>query len=123
MSEPSDPAAGEVSLLVTAGDTALEHHSGDVPVLATPRVLALAEQAAYLSYARRVGEEQTTVGVFAEIHHVKATRVGERVTARAELVEADEKNLFFKFTVTQGDEMVAFGTHRRVIVDRTRFLG
>jgi fluoroacetyl-CoA thioesterase len=123
MSKPSDRVSGEISLVVTAADTASAQRSGEVAVLATPRTLALAEQAAYLSYAPHLPEHQTTVGVFAEIHHVKATSVGGRVTARVELIEQSERNLSFEFKVTEGPETVAYGTHRRVIVDRSRFPG
>lgn len=118
-----DEAVNEISLVVTAADTALAHHSGDVPVLATPRVLALAEEAACQAVAARLDEGKTTVGIEAEIHHVKATRVGAVVTARAELVATEDRKMTFEFTVTEGDETVAFGTHRRVVVDRARFLG
>jgi fluoroacetyl-CoA thioesterase len=116
-----DEAVGEVSLVVGVADTARAHHSGDVSVLATPRVLALAEQAACRAIADKLEDADTSVGVEAEIHHVKATRVGGEVTARARLVDSDEKNLSFEFTVTEDDETVAYGTHRRVIVDRARF--
>lgn len=113
----------EISLVVSPADTAVAHHSGDVHVLATPRVLALAEQAAYLAVADRLEEGQTTVGIEADIHHVKATRVGGTVTARAELVATEDRRLTFEFTVTEGSDTVAFGTHRRVIVDRDGFAG
>ena len=117
-----EDSIGEVSLTVGGGDTAISYHSGNVPVLATPRVLALAEQAATAAIAGRLDSGQTTVGIFAELHHVKATRVGGVVTARAELIESTGKSLTFEFTVNEGDETVAYGSHKRVVVDRAQFL-
>ncbi len=116
-----DGAAAEVSLVVGNEDTAVAYRSGDVPVLATPRVLALAEQAAVAAIADQLAEGQTSVGIHAELHHVKATRVGGVVLARAEVLDETERNVTFEFTVSEGEDTVAHGTHQRVIVDRARF--
>ncbi len=115
-------SVGEVTLVVGDSDTAIAYGSGDVPVLATPRVLALAEQAAVVAAGDLLTEEQTSVGIHAEIHHVKATPVGGEVTARAELRDEDGHNFRFEFTVTDGEETVAYGSHRRVAVNRDRFI-
>jgi len=109
--------------VVTDADTAVAHHSGDVPVLSTPRVLALAEEASMLAVADRIGDGLTSVGVQAEVSHVKATHVGAKVRVRAQLIEQVGNNLSLEFTLREGDETVAYGTHRRAIVDRERFLG
>ncbi len=92
-------------------------------MLATPRVLALAEEAAVAAVIAQMGEGQTSVGIHAELHHVKATLVGGEVKARAVVVKSDGRKLSFDFTITEGGETVAHGTHRRVIVDRDGFGG
>ena len=119
-----DGSAAELSLLVGDMDTAIAYGSGDVPVLATPRVLALAEQAAVEAIRGKLKDGQTSVGIHSEMHHVKATRVGETVVARAEVVEVSDsgKGISYEFSVTEGDETVAYGTHQRVVVDRNRFV-
>ena len=111
----------EVSLVVTAADTAPAYGSGDVPVLATPRVLALAEEAAVAALADDLEPGLTSVGVHAELHHVKATKPGRRVTAKAEVTAVSGSAVEFACAVREGDETVAHGTHRRVIVSRERF--
>ena len=116
-------ASAEVSLSVGEGDTAIAFGSGDVPVLATPRVLALAEEAAVAAVADHLEPGQTSVGIHAELHHVKATSVGAVVLARAEVTEVSGRGLTFEFTVTEAGETVAYGTHQRVIVERERFTG
>ena len=112
----------KVTLFVGDSDTAISHGSGDVPVLATPRVLALAEQAAVAAIAESLGPGQTSVGVHAELHHVKATKVGQAVTAVAEVLAVTGRQITFEFQVTEGDEVAAYGTHQRVVVNRDRFM-
>jgi predicted thioesterase len=114
---------GEVALVVGDSDTAIAYGSGDVPVLATPRVLALAEQAAVAAIRKSLGDGQTSVGIHAEIHHVKATPIVGMVTARAEVVAEEGRKVTFGFVIGDGDETAAHGTHQRVIVDRDRFTG
>ena len=116
-----DGSAAEVSLVVGDGDTAIAHGSGDVPVLSTPRVLALAEEAAVAAIAKHLPPGQTSIGTHAELHHIKATRVGGVVSARAAVSDSSGRTVSFEFTVKEGDETVAHGTHRRVVVDRGRF--
>lgn len=114
-------SVAEISLVVGEQDTAIAHGSGDVPVLATPRVLALAEEAAVAAIADQLEPEQTSVGIHAELHHVKATRVGAKIVARAEVLDISGRGLTYRFTVTEAGETVAHGTHQRVVVDRDRF--
>lgn len=116
-----DGSAAEVALVVDSGDTAIAYRSGDVPVLATPRVLALAEQAAVAAIANQLEAGQTSVGIYVELHHVKATKVGKTVLARAEVTNVSGRGLTYEYTVTEGGETVAYGTHQRVIVDREDF--
>jgi fluoroacetyl-CoA thioesterase len=110
-----------VSLEVSDADTALALGSGDVPVLATPRVLALAEQAAMQAIGSSLPEGRTSVGAWAEVEHLLPTPVGERVDAEAVLLGVHGRRLEFSVTVRSGDEEVAHIRHRRVIVSRARF--
>ena len=108
----------EVSDEMTAGALG----SGDVPVLATPAVLALAEAAAVSCVAGRLDTGETTVGTSAELAHLAPTPVGSRVTAVATLEAADGSTLRFSFEVHDPAGVVARGTHTRVVVQRDRFL-
>ena len=119
MIKPGD--SSEVTLVVGDHDTAIAYGSGDVPVLATPRVLALAEQAAVAALDDDLEPGQTTVGIHAELHHVKATQLDQAVTARAEVLSVEGRRITFEFTVLEAEEIVAYGTHQRVVVDRSRF--
>lgn len=115
--------SAEVSHLVGEEDTALVVGSGDVPVLATPRLVALAEAATVASVAGTLRPEQTTVGTRVELEHLVPTPVGTRVGVRAVLVSVDERLLRFEVSAEHPDgRQVARGHVTRVVVDRARFL-
>ncbi|RKN50605.1 thioesterase family protein [Micromonospora endolithica] len=127
MHEQSDHAlapglTARVELTVTDADTAQAVGSGDVPVLGTPRVLALAEAATVAATATRMPDGATTVGVRVELDHRAATPVGRRVVATARLEQVDGRRLLFEVAVTDGNETVADGRVERLLVDRRRFV-
>jgi fluoroacetyl-CoA thioesterase len=96
--------------------------SGDVPVLGTPALLALAESACVEAIADDLPDGETSVGTWAEIEHLKATPIGHTVCAHATLIGHHGRRLEFKVTVEQDGSPVAKISHRRVLVDRERFL-
>lgn len=96
--------------------------SGDVPVLGTPAILALAEGACVAAICNDLPEGKTSVGSYAEIDHLLPTPVGQAVEAEATLIGHHGRRLEFNVVVRQGDEIVAKIRHRRVLVDRERFL-
>ncbi|WP_230208930.1 thioesterase family protein [Nostocoides sp. HKS02] len=105
-------------------DTALHVGSGDVSVLATPRLVAWMEAETVLVAAPLVGAGQTTVGTAVRIDHVKATRVGGVVEVSARVSSpAQSRRLTFEVTATDDSgERVAGGEIDRLLVDRARFL-
>ncbi len=120
---PVEPGlTAEVELTVGEADTALAMHSGEVPVLATPRVIALCEQASMAAVVGRLGPNETTVGHAVQLDHVAPTRVGGRVRAEATLQKVAGRRLTFTVTVTDTRGLVAAGKITRVIVDTDRFM-
>ena len=115
-------ATADVTHAVAEADTATALGSGDVPVLATPRVLALLEAATVAAVAPSLADGQTTVGTRISLEHQAATPVGRTVTASARLVASDGRRLEFEVTLTDGATVAAFGTVERVVVDRARFI-
>ena len=110
-----------VTATVGEGDTAIALGSGDVPVLGTPRVLALAEQAAVQAVRDALPEGRTSVGTWAEVSHNAPTRLGEEVAVTATLTAVEGKALQFSVTVQAGNAEVATVEHRRAVVDPARF--
>lgn len=110
-----------LELTVTDEDTALAMGSGDVAVLATPRVLALGERAAVRALGDCLPEGKTSVGSWVEVSHLAPSRVGETVSAEAVLLGVHGRRLEFSIRVTSKGEEVAHLRHRRVIASRSRF--
>jgi fluoroacetyl-CoA thioesterase len=111
-----------VELTVTAADTAESLGSGDVPVLATPRVVALVEAATVAATAAHLTQGQTTVGTRVELDHHAASLVGATVVAEARLATVDGRKLGFDVVLREGTTIAAQGRVERVVVDRDRFL-
>jgi predicted thioesterase len=114
--------SARVELTVTDADTAQSLGSGDVPVLGTPRVLALAEAATVAATARQLPGGVTTVGTRAEVEHRAPSPVGRHVTALATLAKVDGRKLIFDVTVRDGEDLVAEVRVERVMLDRQRFI-
>jgi fluoroacetyl-CoA thioesterase len=113
---------GSAKLIVADDDTALAMRSGDVPVLATPRVIALCEEAAMAAVAEHVPAGQTTVGMRVQIDHLAPTSVGTQVAAEATLEKVEGRRLTFTVTVNDPCGLVAAGKVTRVVVETERFL-
>ncbi|MBP3714428.1 MAG: thioesterase family protein [Phocaeicola sp.] len=109
-------------LSVKEEDTAIAMGSGDIPVLATPAMIALMENAAMLTVASQLPEGYTTVGGQISISHMRPTAIGSIVTATAVLENIDGKKLFFRVEARQNEEVIGEGTHLRYIVEREKFL-
>ena len=114
--------SAKLELTVTDADTAQWLGSGDVPVLGTPRVLALAEAATVAATARQMPGGVTTVGTRAEVDHRAPTPVGRTVLATATLAKVDGRKLTFEVTVKDGEDVVAEVRVERILLDRQRFI-
>ena len=112
----------QAELEVTEADTAIAVGSGDVPVLATPRLVALCERAACDALGPQLGAGQTSVGFRVEITHLVPVLVGSRVVASASVERTEGKRIVFNVTVTDRCGLVAAGKMVRVLVDTTTFM-
>jgi fluoroacetyl-CoA thioesterase len=108
--------------VVSAEDTARALGSGDVDVLATPRLVALCEQAAAEAMRGQLATGQVSVGFRVEITHLVPVAVGSRVVATAAFERADGRRYCFNVTVTDRCGLVAAGKVVRVAVDAGAFL-
>ena len=97
-------------LIVGDAVTAIQMGSGDMPVLATPAMMALMENAAMLAVADELPEGCTTVGG------------GDKVAATAEVTKVEGKKIEFKVAAYSGETLLGEGTHLRFIVDKERFM-
>jgi fluoroacetyl-CoA thioesterase len=112
-----------LTFTVTADDTAASLGSGDLEVLATPRLLAWAEAATCAAVADELDETATSVGTRVLLEHLRASAVDEQVEVSAEVVHRDGRLLRFQVAATDArGRLVGQGEVTRVVVDRGRFM-
>lgn len=111
-----------VDLVVGDDDTALAFGSGTVPVLATPRLVALCEEAAVAAINGEMPEGSTSVGMRVQFDHLAPTMVGSTVTAEATLEKVAGRRLTFTVSASDPRGLIAAGKVTRVVVDVERFL-
>jgi len=119
----ADPT--QLTFTVTDDDTAPALGSGDVPVLATPLLMAWIEAAtcAAASNSGAVGEGSTTVGIRVSIDHLVATGVGGQITVICQPPMIGERRLSFNAEAVDGaGATVATAQIARAVVNRERFI-
>ncbi len=109
-------------LTVTDAVTAVRMGSGDMPVLATPAMMALMENAAMLAVADELPGGSTTVGGHIASSHLRPSKIGDVVRAVAEVTKVDGRKIEFNVSAYSGDVLLGEGTHLRFVVDRERFM-
>lgn len=112
----------KIDLVVAPGDTAEALRSGDVPVLATPRIVALCEEAAVQAVTGQLHDDQTTVSMRVQLDHLAPAPIGSTVTASAKLEKVEGRRLKFSVSVSDHRGLIAAGKVTRVVVERERFM-
>lgn len=113
---------GEAVLVVGDADTAIAMGSGSVPVLATPRLVALAEEAAVRALDGLLSADETSVGTKVRLDHLAPTALGHTVGAEATVEKVAGRRVTFAVSINDERGLVAVGRVTRVIVDIERFL-
>lgn len=115
-------------------DTAIAVGSGDVPVLATPRVVAWIEAATVAAVSQRLAPGSTSVGIEVSVQHRRASAVGAQIEVEVTHVRQQDRGLAFDVVVRElrsaldgpSGELapveVATGRVVRAVVDRAAFL-
>ncbi len=112
---------GEAELVVTEAVTAASMGSGQMPVLATPALVALMERAAQAAIAAQLPTDHHSVGTQLDIRHEGATPVGMKVIATAELTGIDGRNLRFRVSARDELEEIGVGVHVRTLSSLAAF--
>jgi predicted thioesterase len=108
---------------VTPDDTAATLGSGDLDILATPRLVAWCEAAALEVCRSAVPDGHTTVGTLVRIEHVAGSPVGSTVSIRCCEPINDGRRLVCLVKVRDCDGAeVAHGEIHRAVVDPERFM-
>jgi fluoroacetyl-CoA thioesterase len=112
----------QVEQVVTEALTAEALGSGALPVFGTPFMLAMMENAAFACLQTFLEEGQGSVGTFLDVKHTSATPIGMKVTAEAEIYDANDRKVMFKVRAWDEKGPIGEGTHTRVIIDNERFM-
>ena len=107
---------------VTPSLTAAALGSGDLPVLATPAMIALMENAAMLAVASLLPEGSTTVGGLINVSHLKPSAIKSTIKAIATVTKIEGKKLVFSVCAEDETGLIGEGSHIRYIVDRNKFM-
>lgn len=113
---------GSASALVTDERLATKVGSGNVPVFASPMLIAVMEAAAVDCLEGHLPENYQSLGVQLNVAHTAPTPIGFTVTAKATLKEVNGRKLTFDVTASDGIEQIGSGVHTRIVVDTPRFM-
>ncbi len=123
---PHAGLSAQLELTVRAEDTAEHFRTGDVPVLATPRLIALCEEATCRATDGHLHGAQSSVATRVQFDHLAPVAVGSVVLAEATLVKVEGRRLVFTVSAARlegdGGGLVGAGRVTRVVVERPAFL-
>ncbi len=110
---------GECLAVVGPEDTCQSFGTGDLDVLATPKVLAMLECAVLDALVGLLAPDLTTVGVRFQLEHLLPLGVGEAICASASLLTVRGRRLTFAVRLIDSQErVVGVGRLTRAIVER-----
>lgn len=112
----------EKRYLVEEKDTAIEMGSGDLPVLASPSLIAFMENTCKHMMVSLLEEGETSVGTFISMKHSAPTSVGEKVVIEARIKELSGSKYSFSIVAKSQDLIIAMGEHTRSVVNSDRFI-
>ena len=92
------------------------------PVLSTPYLVLIMENAALNAIKHYLEPGESAVGTRVDVRHLVATPVGREVTGHAEVIRTEGRRIEFRIWATDGAEDIGSGTHERAVVDVTRLI-
>lgn len=104
-------------------ETAAAIGSGSLEVFSTPSLGALMENTAIQAIKGELSEGETTVGAEIFIEHLRASKVGETLTATAEMKAHEGSSIFIQIEVkNERNDLIGRAKHTRVVVDPEKFM-
>jgi predicted thioesterase len=114
--------SAELTVQVDGENSASAWGSGNLPVFATPAMIAMMEGASAAAVRDHLPPGYSTVGVELQVKHLAATPQGMEVRARGELTEVSGRRLQFRVEAWDQGGRIGEGTHTRFIIEQDRFL-
>ena len=112
---------GQVEFIAEESGSAKIMGSGALDVLATPKMIAMLEKAAWESVQPYLEDGCGTVGTLMNVTHDAATPLGMKVRCTSELVQVEGKKLVFKVEAFDEKGHIGGGMHERFIVNNEKF--
>ena len=114
-------AKGQFTLVVQAEHLANRFKDSALPpVLATPVMIMVMENAALNAIKPYLEPGESAVGTRVYVRHLAPTPVGAEIVGEAEVTGVDGRRVEFTIRATDEIEKIGAGTHERVIVDLAR---
>lgn len=113
--------SGNAELMISDSELAVNVGSGSLEVFSTPFMVALMEKAACNCLSEYLENDETTVGTEINVKHISATPKSMKVTAEATLTEINGREFIFKVKTYDETGLIGEGTHRRFLVNGTKF--
>ena len=113
---------GTGSVLVEQGNTAFAMGSGQLPVFATPAMIALMEKTASESIQNYLEDGYGSVGTKLEVKHSSATPLGMEVHCESELLTIDGRRLVYSVKAFDKAGLIGEGMHERFLIKNESFL-
>ena len=90
------------------------------PVLATPVMIMLMENAALNAVRPYFRAGETAVGTHVDVRHLAASPLGRTVTATARVTGVEGRRISFSVEAHDGERLIGAGTHERSLIDLQR---
>ena len=114
-------AKGQFALVVRPEHLANQFKDSVLPpVLATPVMIMVMENAALNAIKPYLDPGESAVGTRVNIRHLAPTPIGASAVGEAEVTRVDGRRVEFTVRATDDTEEIGAGTHERVIVDLAR---
>jgi fluoroacetyl-CoA thioesterase len=115
-------AGGSFTLLVQPEHLANRFKDATLPpVLATPVMIMVMENAALNAVRDYLDPGESAVGIAVDIRHLVATPAGRLVTGEAEVIKVDGKRVEFAVRAREGAKEIGVGSHQRLVIDVAKF--
>ncbi len=115
-------AKGSFTLLVQSEHLANRFKDATLPpVLATPVMIMIMENAALNAIRGFLDPGESAVGTAVNVRHLAATPAGRQVTGAAEVTKVDGRRIEFTVRAAEGDKEIGIGSHSRTVIDFAKF--
>ena len=92
------------------------------PVLATPVMIMVMENAALNAIKAYLDPGESAVGTAVNVRHLAPTPAGRQVVGEAEVTKVDGRRIEFSVRATQGTQEIGTGSHSRAVVDAAKLM-